>query len=141
MFWRLSMKLKKMFKNKLAFTLVELVVVIAILAILAGAVAGGVFGYLANARKTEIKDLAKEVEKSWKLLVTDEEINVSTAAATVATKLNPKFDGITVGTADPSSNDEKYIKITGVGNSQKITVYTKTKRSSARSTTTIPPSR
>ena len=46
------MRLRKMFKNKLAFTLVELVIAIAVMAILAGAVAGTVVGVRTTAQKS-----------------------------------------------------------------------------------------
>lgn len=46
------MRLRKMFKNKLAFTLVELVIAIAVMAILAGVVTGSVLGARDSARRT-----------------------------------------------------------------------------------------
>ena len=62
------MKLRKIYKNKLAFSLVELVVVIAIMAILAGAVAGAVVGVRDNANKTEVTDTANELATQLSLI-------------------------------------------------------------------------
>ena len=52
------MRLKKMCKNKLAFTLVELVVVIAILGILAAVASVSTIAILNNARKTTAESAA-----------------------------------------------------------------------------------
>lgn len=56
------MRLKKMFKNKLAFTLVELVIAIAVMAILAGAVAGTVVGVRASAQKSAVTSPANDLK-------------------------------------------------------------------------------
>ena len=56
------MKLKKICKNKLAFTLVELVVVIAILAILASVATVATIAILNNARKSPVEGLASSIK-------------------------------------------------------------------------------
>lgn len=115
------MKLRKMFKSKAAFTLVELVVVIAIMAILAGAVAGAVVGIRATANTNDAKDTASEVAKTWATLIADGKITPKTTAANVASALDAALNGITVGTAEAA--DDKY----AIVENDKITVYTKTK--------------
>jgi prepilin-type N-terminal cleavage/methylation domain-containing protein len=121
------MKLKKVF-NKKAFTLVELVVVIAIMAILAGAVAGAVVGLRENANKTEAQDAASTISEQWELLAAQSEITSSTSAANVATKLKAKLKNIDVVSGTATSTSEKYAVVAGTGNSQTITIYTKTKK-------------
>ena len=58
------MRLRKMCKNKLAFTLVELVIAIAVMAILAGAVAGAVVGVRASAQKSAVTSPASSLKTS-----------------------------------------------------------------------------
>ena len=58
------MKLKKLFKNKLAFTLVELIVVIAILAILASVATVSTIAILNNTRKTPVENAIDAVKNT-----------------------------------------------------------------------------
>lgn len=58
------MKLKKLFKNKLAFTLVELIVVIAILAILASVATVSTIAILNNTRKTPVENAVDAVKNT-----------------------------------------------------------------------------
>lgn len=85
------MKLRKIYKNKLAFSLVELVVVIAIMAILAGAVAGAVVGVRENANKTEVSDAASKVAEQLEMIFPD--LSNTATADSVVTALKAVLDG------------------------------------------------
>ena len=77
------MKLRKIFKNKLAFSLVELVVVIAIMAILAGAVAGAVVGVRASANKSEVTDTGSQLATQLSLIWSGQAVDSAGKTITV----------------------------------------------------------
>lgn len=68
------MKLKKICKNKLAFTLVELVVVIAILAILASVATVATIAILNNARKTPVETLSTTIKTAVTVALSSNEV-------------------------------------------------------------------
>ena len=111
------MKLRKMFKNKLAFTLVELVVVIAIMAILAGAVAGAVVGIRASANKSEVTDTADKFATQIQMMIGNGDITSSWDRAKMKTELEKVLPGVTYETTDHYSSNtsldagKKYIFI------------------------------
>ena len=82
------MRLRKMFKNKLAFTLVELVIAIAVMAILAGAVAGAVVGVRASAQKSAVTSPASSLKTTLMTYYNGDYKNTDTIATlqTVITK-------------------------------------------------------
>lgn len=116
------MKLRKMFKNKLAFSLVELVVVIAIMAILAGAVAGAVVGVRDNANKNQVQTAASEVAKQLQLAIASEGeagwLSNTMDAANVVKKLQNVLSGfgeknvnIYTGTLKTPDADAIYLQV------------------------------
>ena len=118
------MKLKKLFKNKLAFSLVELVVVIAIMAILAGAVAGAVVGVRDNANKTEVSntagELATQLSMIWSGQAMDKDgktitVTKSTKSTDIKAWLETNLPGVTYETTQTAvasrTADTKYVLI------------------------------
>ena len=81
----------KLFKKaKKGFTLVELVVVIAVIAILAGVSVGAYFGITESAKNSQVEQEAKSVYTSITLIAND-----------------PKYEDVTLGTDGLTFNDEK----------------------------------
>ena len=116
------MKLRKIFKNKLAFSLVELVVVIAIMAILAGAVAGAVVGVRDNANKNQVQTAASEVSKQLQLAIAGEGdagwLSNTMDAANVVKNLKKVLSGFGVdnaniytGTLKTPEGDAPYLQV------------------------------
>ena len=115
------MKLRKIFKNKLAFSLVELVVVIAIMAILAGAVAGAVVGVRDSANKNEVETAGAEVAKQLELLLNDGATSKTKDAAAVVTALKGMLSGfgasnanIYTGTVKAPEDGQKYLRVISI---------------------------
>ncbi len=106
------MKLRKICKNKLAFTLVELVVVIAIMAILAGAVAGAVVGVRASANKSEVTDTGAKLADQLQLMVANGDISNSMTQDNLKKALEAQLPGVEYVTKATTAQDgKKYIQI------------------------------
>lgn len=106
------MRLKKICKNKLAFTLVELIVVIAILGILAAVASVATIAILNNTRKNATTTDAGIVKSA--LDTNSTSISSTTTVAQIQTILQQNITGLTIeepSTDDPSKPDGKSIRI------------------------------
>lgn len=94
-------KMIQKLKNKKGFTLVELIVVIAIIAILTAVIVPLVGRYSAQARYTTLQDAATEISTSAGSAVTDaNQIGVITSTTIVGSKSDKGALKLTIGTTD-----------------------------------------
>ena len=98
------MRLKKMCKNKLAFTLVELVVVIAILGILAAVASVSTIAILNNARKTTAETAASAVKSILETKTVD--ISKSTKASEIKAWLSEGVKDVTIDDSGTVTGDK-----------------------------------
>lgn len=93
----------KKIKNKKGFTLIELIVVIAILAVLGLLLVPQISGYIAESRKAVGVANAKACYSQLSLAKAKQEANLTNITVSVDTKCTPKladFDGTTASWTD-----------------------------------------
>ncbi len=100
------MRLKKLCKNKLAFTLVELVVVIAILGILAAVASVSTIAILNNARKTTTETAASAVKTILDNKAADGSLSSKTKASDLKSWISEGVKDVTVEASGTVSGDK-----------------------------------
>ena len=97
--------LNKRKKDNKGFTLVELVIVIAILAILVGLLAPQYTKYVEKSRKSADVNNMEELVKAVEVYVIDSATKDKVPAQTTAVTLKLDADGVTVGGKKPTASD------------------------------------
>ena len=100
----LKAKLDSVRKNKKGFSLVELIIVIAIMVALIAVMAPAFVKYVAKARASALASAAEDYASVCKTIIADPDESFATAATT-SDKIVIKVDGGKISvTADPASN-------------------------------------